>query len=362
MPLIFITLLSVYLLGNVYIFVKGIHALAHFPLWVRGVYSAVFWLCVLMLVISFAFRHASQQSFFFGHILFRTGSGWLVFTLYMIIFLACTDLVRLFNRNFTDGFVISLVLTIIVLAYGYINSLHTNKQVINIVLNKPLKDAKPLKIVAVSDLHLGLGTDMKLLHNNIDLINAEKPDVILIGGDLFDNSVEPVVAKNMDLELNRLQAPQGIYFCFGNHDYMSGAANCEKFISEKTDFRIIRDTVVTLENGLQILGRDDRHNRKRLSAGELQRLIDPALPLVIVDHQPVALEEAQQLGADLQFSGHTHHGQVIPLNWLTDRMFDIAYGFEKRGGVSYYVSSGLSLWGPPFRIGTNCEYVVFTVK
>jgi len=360
MPLFIILVLAGYLLGNVYIFVKGLHALSHLPLWLRGVYCGAFWLCASLLFLAFIFRNANQHTFPSGSVMFRIGAGWLVFVLYMLVFLACTDLVRLFNRDFTCGFYIALGLTVILLVYGYINYQHTGKQVINIVLNKPLKDGKSMKIVGVSDLHLGLGTDMRLLHRNIDLINAEKPDAILIAGDLFDNSVAPAIAKHMDEELNRLEAPT--YFAFGNHDYMSGTANCAEFIRQRTHITLLRDSLVTLPDGLQILGRDDRRNRYRLNPDELRRFINPRLPLVIIDHQPAALHEAQQLGANLQFSGHTHHGQVIPLNWLTDRMFELSYGFLQRGTVNYFVSSGLSLWGPPFRIGTECEYVVFNLS
>jgi predicted MPP superfamily phosphohydrolase len=166
----------------------------------------------------------------------------------------------------------------------------------------------------------------------------------------------------MERELNRLKAPLGVWFAYGNHDYMSGIDECAAFIREKTDIHILCDTVVTLPNGLQLLGRDDRRSPRRRSADEFLRCIDPEKPLVIIDHQPVELHEAKQLGATLQFSGHTHHGQVIPLSWLTDLLFDLSYGFAVRDNVNYYVSSGLSLWGPPFRIGTECEFVIFEAK
>jgi len=360
MPLLFVFILAGYLLGNVYIFVKGLHALSSLPLWGRALYGSVFWLLSALLFLSFIFRNAGHHTFTTGALMFRWGAAWLVFVLYMIIFLACTDLIRVFNKDFNCGFFIALGLTITLLIYGFVNYQHTRKQVINIVLNKHfINDSKAMKIVGVSDLHLGLGTDMRLLHNNIDMINAEKPDAIIIAGDLFDNSIAPVIAKNMDVELNRLEAP--VYFALGNHDYMSGVAACADFIRQRTKITLLRDSLVTLPNGLQILGRDDCRNRYRLLADELRGFIDPSLPLVIIDHQPVALQDAQTLNADLQFSGHTHHGQVIPLSWLTDRLFDLSYGFRKNGKVSYFVSSGLSLWGPPFRIGSNCEFVVFNI-
>ena len=87
--------------------------------------------------------------------------------------------------------------------------------------------------------------------------------------------------------------------------------------------------------------------------------LDPARPAILLDHQPYELAETAEAGIDLQFSGHTHRGQVWPLNWLTDYLFEVSHGAKEMGQTLVYVSSGLSLWGPPFRIGTDSELVVF---
>jgi predicted MPP superfamily phosphohydrolase len=276
----------------------------------------------------------------------------------MVLFLACTDLIKVFHKSFPYGFAISLLLTTCLLIYGYINYKHPKKQVINIFINKPVTGVDGLKIVAISDWHLGFGTDKKMLKKNIDRINAEKPDIILIGGDLIDNSVIPVASEEMDKELNRLKAPMGIYMAPGNHDYISGINRCEEFIS-KTEIQLLKDSAVTLPCGLTIIGRDDYSNRNRLPANVWKNTTDSSKPTIIIDHQPHNLSEAQLIGADLQFSGHTHYGQIFPLNLLTKYMFDISYGYEKREHTHFYVSSGIALWGPPFRIGSDSEIVVF---
>ena len=358
MPVFFILLLISYLLGNVYIFVRGLQVFGHLPSPFRITFIVLFWLCALLLFASFAVRNAQQIPFNIGHAIFQVGAGWLVFILYMVIFLACTDLIKVFNKSFSYGFVISLALTTSLLIYGYINYKHPKKQVVNILINKSITGTDKLKIVAISDWHLGLGTDIKLFKKTIDLINAENPDIILIGGDLIDNSVVPVISQEMDKELNRLNAPMGIYMVHGNHEYISGIEKCENFIS-KTKIQLLKDSTVMLPCGLQIIGRDDYSNKNRLSANDWESLTNSSSPTIIVDHQPHNLNEAQQIGADIQFSGHTHRGQIFPLSILTDYIFDISHGYEKRGQTHFYVSSGLTLWGPPFRIGTNSEFVVF---
>ena len=359
MPILFFLLLASYLLGNIYIFIRGLQALGNIPLIFRGTYCVIYWICTLLLVLMFVLRDTKQLPFMVGHTIYLIGAGWLVFTLYMVIFLGCTDLIRLFNKSFHYGFFISFALTISLFIYGYINYKHPNKQVINISINKPITgDKDKLKIVAISDWHLGFRTDKKSLKKDVDRINAENPDIILIGGDLIDNSIIPVISQEMEKELNRLNAPMGIFMAPGNHEYISGMKDCVDFLS-KTKIQLLKDSAVVLPCGLQIIGRDDYSNKNRLSTNEWSRLTDSSKPIIIVDHQPYNLDEVQNMGADLQFSGHTHNGQFIPLNYITSLLFDISYGYEKRENTHFYVSSGIALWGPPFRIGTNSEIVVF---
>ncbi|MDR1115202.1 MAG: metallophosphoesterase [Tannerella sp.] len=359
MPILFIALLVSYLLGNFYIFVRGLQALGQISFVFKWGYSLVYWMGALMLLAIFALRSSRHIPFSVGQILFHVGSGWLVFTLYMVVFLAVTDLVKVFNSSFQYGFAISLLLTVSLLIYGYIRYQHPERQVFNIHINKPLINTDKLKIVAISDWHLGLGTGMEKLKKDVDRINEEKPDLILIGGDLIDNSVIPVIDREMDRELNRLHATMGIYMAPGNHEYISGIGACTEFI-KKTQIILLKDSIVTLPCGLQIIGRDDRQNRNRLSVRDLTQLADKSRPVVLIDHQPVELAATEASGVvDIQFSGHTHNGQVFPLSLLAGYLFDISYGYEKRGNTNFYVSSGYALWGPPFRIGTCSEFVIF---
>jgi len=358
MPVFFLIILFGYLLGNVYVFIRGLQALGQFSVLARGCFSFFFWFCALLIVALFAFRSAKQIPFILGHVFFQIGTAWLVFILYMVIFLACADLIKVFTHSFSYGFSLSLLLTFSLMVYGFINYQHPKKQVVNIVSNKSLDGVDKLKIVALSDWHLGLGIHKNRLKRNVDFINAQKPDIILIGGDLVDNSIAPMILNNMDVELNRLHAPLGIYMAPGNHEYISGFNACRDFL-RKTNILLLKDEAVTLPSGLQIIGRDDYSNRNRLSATDWAKLIDGSKPSIIIDHQPYHLQEAQLMNADLQFSGHTHNGQIIPLKFLTDFLFELSYGYKKMGDTHYYVSSGLALWGPPFRIGSNSELVVF---
>lgn len=360
MPIFFVVLFSIYLAGNFYIFKRGAEALVAQPFGVKILLAALFWCGALSFIGSFWIQN-TKLPIALAHTTHEIGTGWLVFTLYMVLCLAVFDLFRLFNFSCKYEFYISLFLTLSLLSYGYYNYQHPKTEVFNIVINKPaVHYEQPLKVVSVSDIHLGYGTDKEELKQYVEMINAQKPDLILIGDDLIDSSVVPLYEEKMMEELAELKAPLGIYMVPGNHEYISGIRKSMQFINE-TPIRLLRDEVVTLPGGIQIIGRDDRSNKSRLSLQELMKNIDPAKPVILLDHQPYDLPDTESAGIDLQFSGHTHRGQVWPISLVTDRLFDQSYGYRKWGNSHIYVSSGLSLWGPPFRIGTDSELVVFNI-
>lgn len=358
MPIFFIILITVYLGGNTYIFYRGTQALSGLPGGIKISLAVLFWLAALSIIGTMLTRNI-KMPVFLSHAMYEVGTGWLIFTLYMVLFLLAFDLLKLCRVPFNYGFILSLIFTVVLLGYGYYNYRHPKTNIINIALDKPLADdAKPVKIVAVSDLHLGNGTGKTALKRYVKMINEQNPDLILIAGDLIDNSVVPLYTENMMEELSELKAPLGIYMVPGNHEYISGIKASARFIQD-TPIQLLRDSVVTLPNGMQLIGRDDRSNTARRSLQELMAGIDKSNPIILLDHQPYKLTESEAAGVDLQFSGHTHRGQVWPMNWVTDHIYEQSHGYRQWGNSHIYVSSGLSLWGPPFRIGTESDMAVF---
>lgn len=358
MPIFFIILITVYLGGNTYIFYRGAQALSGLPGGIKISLAVLFWLAALSIIGTMLTRNI-KMPVFLSHAMYEVGTGWLIFTLYMVLFLLAFDLLKLCRVPFNYGFILSLIFTVVLLGYGYYNYRHPKTNIINIALDKPLADdAKPVKIVAVSDLHLGNGTGKTALKRYVKMISEQNPDLILIAGDLIDNSVVPLYTENMMEELSKLKAPLGIYMVPGNHEYISGIKASARFIQD-TPIQLLRDSVVTLPNGMQLIGRDDRSNTARRSLQELMAGIDKSNPIILLDHQPYKLTESEAAGVDLQFSGHTHRGQVWPMNWVTDHIYEQSHGYRQWGNSHIYVSSGLSLWGPPFRIGTESDMAVF---
>jgi predicted MPP superfamily phosphohydrolase len=125
---------------------------------------------------------------------------------------------------------------------------------------------------------------------------------------------------------------------------------------------VLRDEVCLVENSFYLVGREDRssHGRKMLS--EIVKNVDKTKPIILMDHQPFQLEDAEQCNIDFQISGHTHNGQFFPGNLLVNKMYEQGYGYLKKGATHYYISSGLGLWGPHYRIGSQSEVVVIKLK
>lgn len=357
----FIWLPILYLAGNAYISTRGWQALQHPSTGIKVALTLLYWLCALSFFGVFLFwGHGMPPAI--AKTISYVGTGWLVFTLYMTMALLFFDLLKVFNIVINNSFLIALSLVVCVLCYGYYQYQHPDTKVFNIVINKDIHTGgtRPLKIVAISDVHLGYETDKRTLARYVDLINARHPDVVLIGGDLIDNDATPLFQTRMEEELSRIHAPMGIYMVPGNHEYISGIRDCERFI-ERTPITLLRDSVAVLPNGIQIAGRDDRSDKRRLTKAQLLSRLDRDKPILLLDHQPYELDQTESAGVDLQFSGHTHNGQVWPLNLLVSRLFEVGYGFKRKGESMIYVSSGLSLWGPPFRVGTDSELVEFNV-
>jgi predicted MPP superfamily phosphohydrolase len=294
---------------------------------------------------------------------YEVGSSSVFILLYMVLIFLALDLGRLLHivprhllyQNVYTSVAVTLTIFFIFLL-GNIRYYHKQRVELSLQTEKALE--KPMKLLMVSDLHLGYHNPRKELRRWVDMFNAEQPDLVLIAGDLIDMSLRPLEEENMAEELRRISAP--VYACLGNHEFYSNKTAAQKFI-ETSGIHLLKDSSVTI-GSLTIIGRDDRTNMHRRPLNELTEKADMNRYTILLDHQPYHLEEAEQAGIDLQFSGHTHHGQVWPISWITDAIYECAYGEHQRGRTRYYVSSGLGIWGGKFRIGTQSEYVVATLS
>lgn len=350
----------VYVLANIYLYWRTLQALASVPLWLKVLVSVVVWVSAFSLFLAAGLRNVAIPEWVLKTLNF-TGSVWMAFLLYSVLLLAVSDIVRIFVPSAGPSAAYALPLTVILLVYGFFNYRNPKIEELELKLDKSF-EGNELVAVAISDVHLGYGTGTKTLKRYVDLINDKAPDIILIAGDLIDNSLKPLVEAPLDEVLNELNAPMGIYMVPGNHEYISGIEDCTEYLEERTGIRLLRDSIALLPNGIQVIGRDDRSNRSRAELKELLDKADRSKPMILLDHQPYGLAETDSLMVDMQISGHTHRGQLWPLSILVDRMYEQSHGYRKLNHSHIFVSSGLSLWGPPFRIGTDSDLAVIRIK
>lgn len=299
--------------------------------------------------------------------LYRIGTSSIFILLYLVMLFALLDLgrtVHLVPRewlygNWVTAGIVAGVVTIVFL----LGNIHYNNKVrvpMELTTEKPL--SKDYTIVMASDLHLGYLNGREELAHWIDMINAEHPDLVLLAGDIVDISVRPLLDEDMAAEFRRIRVP--VYTCLGNHEYYSDTALARKFCQD-ANIQVLCDTSVLIDSTLLVIGRDDRTNPKRKTVDKLVSVAyaEGERPFtILLDHQPYDLNLSEKAGVDFQFSGHTHYGQVWPVSWITKVLYECAWGFHRRGETCYYVTSGLGIWGGRFRIGTQSEYVVATIK
>jgi len=304
------------------------------------------------------------------------GSFWIAIMFYTFLCLIIIDLFRLINylipffpsvitknpekaRRFIT-LVVSIFVLVMVAAGFFTTRLITVKKY-NININKQAGELKSLNIVMASDLHLGTINGKNFAYRVVDKINKQNPDIVLLAGDIIDEDIKPVLRDNVGEALLELNAKYGVYGVTGNHEYIGGVNNAVEYLKNH-NINIIRDAYIKINNSFYIVGREDRDSKrfsdyKRKPLNEILDGIDKSLPIIMMDHQPFQLNEALENGIDLQLSGHTHNGQLWPMNYIVAKIYELPWGYKLVGNTHYYVSCGVGGWGPPVRIGSLPEII-----
>lgn len=361
---------SIYGLANYYIFVRGLHALRP-----AGTFRIAYIVVFIFLAVSFIAAMFLERAdiITLGKPLSWIGSFWLGAFVYFLLIIAAIDLLRLANHfiHFFPSFITSnpahaariaaySVISVVALAviYGFINAHFVRVRTFDVKIAKQAGVRKTLNIAMASDIHLSSIINSGRITAIVYKLNSLNPDIVLLPGDIVDGDLNPVVRQNLGEALRQIKAPLGVWAITGNHEYIGGVEKACDYITEH-GVKMLRDSTVFIDSSLYLVGREDRSARKRKSLSELMVDVDKKYPVILMDHQPFHLEEAEENGVDLQLSGHTHYGQLWPFNYITDMVYELAYGYLTKGSTHIYVSSGVGTWGPPLRIVANPEIADF---
>lgn len=263
--------------------------------------------------------------------------------------------------------ILPIICTSIVIIYGYIN-IHNVKKTEYIIHTNEVSEE--YKIILITDIHYGTVIEDDEIDKVLDEINNENADLIILGGDMVDESSSKEDIIKVYEKLGKLNSAMGIYHVEGNHDRQKYSKNPTlsdeeyKKLKEESTIYFLEDDVIQINNDLLLCGRLDVSNKDRLSIGELLYRTDDSKFIIVADHQPREYEESKEAGANLVVSGHTHAGQIFPAGYFTTLVggAEQNYGLKMVDNMVGIVSSGLVGWGFPIRTSKHCEYVVIYIK
>jgi predicted MPP superfamily phosphohydrolase len=250
------------------------------------------------------------------------------------------------------------------LVFIIIGHINAGRQSIRTLELRSSNIKEPLRIVFVSDVHYGRILGKDYAEKFVSMINSQRPQLILIGGDLFDENLFSVRKNGIGASLEKLRADYGVYAVNGNHEFIGGEKEADAYMREH-GIRVLQDQTVKA-GPVYLAGREDLSVQRatgipRKPLAEMTEWYDGKAPLIVIDHQPSAVRESSAMNAFLHLSGHTHAGQFFPMNLVVKLMYEASYGYMRIGKTNVYVSSGFGSWGPPVRIGSSPEIAVIDI-
>lgn len=358
----FATVLIIFGLLNFYV---GLRFYKYLTLFFPGLNLPLYWIIFYLAAVSYLLGMLLKGVIPTGleTIFIRLGSYWLAALVYLVLLFAAADLVQVWlpqsRTAMTTGI---LVITLGLLLYGAWNAQNPRVTRYTAEIPKAAGPLNTLRVALISDIHLGREVGIERLDKLVGMVNKMEPDLVMLAGDFTDRDFYVLPRAIVIESLKRLKPRIGAYAVLGNHDYYSGMV--EELISdlEQGGFKVLRDESILVADGFYLVGRDDRQRGHNPGAGrrglaDLMKGVDTVLPVILLDHQPYNLQEAESLGVDLMLSGHTHKGQLFPFNLITKSVFEIDWGCLRKENLQVIVSCGYGTWGPPVRLGNKPEVV-----
>ena len=318
----------------------------------------------------------------------RISTYWIGIMLYSLLYVVLFDLLRLIAKHtklkntllFSRGSVISIGSVVVACAvatclYGIFNARNIKVNEYSVTVNKSCGSDKHLKAVLVADLHMGYAIGVDHITNMVKKINEQNADIVIIAGDIFDNSYDGMDdPEGIKAQLKSIKSKYGVYAVYGNHDidekilmgftfdWGGKQLNSEKmtnFIKE-CDIKLINDESVLINDEFYLVGRRDTdkpgtEDGTRAEISELTKDLNKTKPIFVLSHEPDELQKTADAGADIDFSGHTHDGQLFPGNLTIGLFWENPCGMIKKDNMYSIVTSGVGVYGTFMRVGTDAE-------
>lgn len=385
-------LLNLYILRWAYLWMGTCHSILR-TLGFRLIFAVIYVLLSTSLLTGFLIKNPKSLH----RMLKITGNYFLGIFLYTLIIILLADFGRILLKYvfhaswihsrtaFTVAGAICALLILLLSACGIFHAKYIKTTSYDVIINKTIPECTSMKVVLLADTHFGYNAGVLHARELVRKINKQKPDLVCIAGDIFDNEYDAIRnPEKLEKTLRGIKSTYGVYACWGNHDLneeiLAGFTfkhkdgdlsdikdlRMKKFL-EDSNIHILEDESVLINDQFYVIGRKDaslteKIDETRKAPAQLTEKLDRDKPIIMIDHQPKELQELADAGVDLDLCGHTHDGQTFPGNFTIKLMWKNPCGLLSKDNMTNITTSGAGVWGPAMRIGTDSEICSINIQ
>lgn len=385
-------LLNLYILRWAYLWMGTCHSILR-TLGFRLIFAVIYVLLSTSLLTGFLIKNPKSLH----RMLKITGNYFLGIFLYTLVIILLADFGRILLKYvfhaswihsrtaFTVAGAIFALLILLLSACGIFHAKYIKTTSYDVIINKTIPERTSMKVVLLADTHFGYNAGVLHARELVRKINKQKPDLVCIAGDIFDNEYDAVRdPEQLEKTLRGIKSTYGVYACWGNHDLneeiLAGFTfkhkdgdlsdikdpRMKKFLKD-SNIHILEDESVLINDQFYVIGRKDaslteKIHETRKAPAQLTEKLDRDKPIIMIDHQPKELQELADAGVDLDLCGHTHDGQTFPGNFTIKLMWENPCGLLIKDNMTNITTSGAGVWGPAMRIGTDSEICSINIQ
>ena len=385
-------LLNLYILRWAYLWMGTCHSILR-TLGFRLIFAVIYVLLSTSLLTGFLIKNPKSLH----RMLKIIGNYFLGIFLYTLVIILLADFGRILLKYvfhaswihsrtaFTVAGAICALLILLLSACGIFHAKYIKTTSYDVIINKTIPERTSMKVVLLADTHFGYNAGVLHARELVRKINKQKPDLVCIAGDIFDNEYDAIRnPEKLEKTLRGIKSTYGVYACWGNHDLneeiLAGFTfkhkdgdlsdikdpRMKKFL-KNSNIHILKDESVLINDQFYVIGRKDaslteKIHETRKAPAQLTEKLDRDKPIIMIDHQPKELQELADAGVDLDLCGHTHNGQTFPGNFTIKLMWENPCGLLSKDNMTNITTSGAGVWGPAMRIGTDSEICSINIQ
>lgn len=385
-------LLNLYILRWAYLWMGTCHSILR-TLGFRLIFAVIYVLLSTSLLTGFLIKNPKSLH----RMLKIIGNYFLGIFLYTLVIILLADFGRILLKYvfhaswihsrtaFTVAGAICALLILLLSACGIFHAKYIKTTSYDVIINKTIPERTSMKVVLLADTHFGYNAGVLHVRELVRKINKQKPDLVCIAGDIFDNEYDAIRnPEKLEKTLRGIKSTYGVYACWGNHDLneeiLAGFTfkhkdgdlsdikdpRMKKFLKD-SNIHILKDESVLINDQFYVIGRKDaslteKIHETRKAPAQLTEKLDRDKPIIMIDHQPKELQELADAGVDLDLCGHTHDGQTFPGNFTIKLMWENPCGLLSKDNMTNITTSGAGVWGPAMRIGTDSEICSINIQ